>query len=150
MTTNSPNPVGGDVQALIRNIQRRIKNTKRWLSANKSIGNPENEAVELILIYETALAALTAEPVVEVNTWWPLGVDGGEQPFLQPLGNLPEKGSKLYTAPPAQILRPVELPQGRVMQVAFETDPVNADMYLSISRDAAARAIREAGGEVKS
>jgi len=44
--------------------------------------------------------------------------------------------------------KPVKLPQGRLMQVAFETDPVNADMYLCISRDGAVAAIRAAGYEV--
>lgn len=44
--------------------------------------------------------------------------------------------------------QPVKLPPGRLMQVAFETDPVNADMYLCISRDGAITAIRAAGYEV--
>ncbi|MDU6442815.1 MAG: hypothetical protein E6559_23505 [Pantoea sp.] len=50
-------------KALVVSLERRIKNAKRWLSSNKSIGNPEGEAIELISIYEIALAALTAEPV---------------------------------------------------------------------------------------
>lgn len=45
--------------------------------------------------------------------------------------------------------QPVKLPPGKLMQVAFETDPVNADMYLCISRDGAVNAIRVAGYEVQ-
>lgn len=43
----------------------------------------------------------------------------------------------------------VKLAKGRLMQIAYETDPVNADMCLCISRDGAIKAIRVAGGEVE-
>lgn len=49
----------------------------------------------------------------------------------------------------AMTAQPVKLPSGRLMQVAFETDPVNADMYLCISRDGAFAAIRAAGYQVE-
>ncbi|WP_293797119.1 hypothetical protein [uncultured Pantoea sp.] len=56
------------VKELTKDIQRRIKSTNRWLSANKSIGNPEGEAFRQIEIYELALAALTqpASPALKL------------------------------------------------------------------------------------
>lgn len=52
-------------QALIAECNRGIKNTNRWLRANKDIGNPENAAKKQLQIYEIALAALTAEPATQ-------------------------------------------------------------------------------------
>lgn len=112
MTTNSPNPVDGDVQAQPVAWAHRLVNKLNGTIHPWVYGSKEKEPSEGDIFR------------VEVMP--------------------------LYAAPPAQLLRPVELPQGRLMQVAFETDPVNSDMYLCISRDAAVRAIREAGGEVKS
>lgn len=43
----------------------------------------------------------------------------------------------------------VKLAKGRLMQMAYETDPINADMYLCISREGAIEAIKAAGGEVE-
>lgn len=56
------------VKELTKDIQRRMKSTNRWLSANKSIGNPEGEAFRQIEIYELALAALTqpASPALKL------------------------------------------------------------------------------------
>lgn len=56
------------VKELTKDIQRRIKSTNRWLSANKSIGNPQGEAFRQIEIYELALAALTqpAKPALKL------------------------------------------------------------------------------------
>lgn len=56
------------VKELTKDIQRRIKSTNRWLSANKSIGNPEGEAFRQIEIYELALGALTqpASPALKL------------------------------------------------------------------------------------
>jgi len=147
MTTNSPNPVDGDVQALIRNIQRRIKNTKRWLSANKSIGNPESEAVELILIYETALAALTAEPVYQMrlldggdneSEWIEVSLDEFNTQTTEKYGKWERR--TLYTTPPAHLLRPVELPD--CVDDLHGIGPV-------MSADAVVEALHQQGYEVK-
>ena len=53
--------------ALIVSLERRIKNAKRWLSSNKSVGSHEGEAIELISIYEIALVALTAPPAAALK-----------------------------------------------------------------------------------
>lgn len=145
MTTNSPNPVDGDVQALIEYCQRVLHGS--------------NNGSQMEQVYQIALATLTAEPDVMISQEGAeairaiinreMSAAGRTVTFKQPSGIGEEKMMPLYTTPPAQLLRPVELPQGRLMQVAFETDPVNADMCLCISRDAAVRAIQSAGVEVK-
>lgn len=145
MTTNSPNPVDGDVQALIRNIQRRIKNTKRWLSSNKSISNPESEAFELLLIYETALAALTAVPVYQfiVNNPDKDGyIEWGDcnQDYFS---NEPSDSRRiLYTTQPAQLLRPVDLGDC--------TLTINNRNQLCMIESEVVEILRQQGFEVKS
>lgn len=146
MTTNSPNLVDGDVQSYQMPLLTDGERDKAISDFTVRAVNTDCDVS--LLAYQIALAALTAEPsdrIVDdgcsqrigcvqvsdkLNCTWPLG-------------------TQFYTTPPPQLLRPVELPEGRLMQVAFETDPVNADMYLCISRDAAVRAIQLAGGEVK-
>lgn len=104
MTTNSPNPVDGDVQALIEHIKEVLQEYEE----HGGIGYGE-------AVYRTALAALTAEPVAYT--------DAEELETLRK-GTFadmftPHESYKadqlwipLYTTPPAQLLRPVELPGG--------------------------------------
>lgn len=90
-------------KALVVSLERRIKNAKRWLSSNKSIGNPEGEAIELISIYEIALAALTAEPA-----GYTVVTGAGNTLFRK---HKPRKRASneaaipVYTAPPVAALR---------------------------------------------
>lgn len=56
------------------------------------------------------LASEAQEPVAEVKSWWPLGVDGGEQRMFNPIGNVLPIGTKLYAAPP--VAQPVQVPDG--------------------------------------
>ncbi|KNA27971.1 hypothetical protein ACO03_02940 [Pantoea ananatis] len=148
MTTNSPNPVDGDVQELIADCRAEIAEIEKMLSLWGAVPYLKSQLKRQY----AALAALTVEPVYQFIVNNP-DKDG----YIEWADCNPDYFSNessdnrriLYTTPPAQLLRPVELPKGRLMQIAFETDPVNADMCLCISRDAAVRAIREAGYEVK-
>lgn len=47
-------------------------------------------------------AGMHSEPVAEVRAYYPLGIDGGKQKFVQVTGELPDFGAQLYAAPPAQ------------------------------------------------
>lgn len=150
MTTNSPYPVDGDVQALIEQCKDNIDTLTVAL---KHCGQEEaDEIYRNLELQKVALAALTAEPVAHRYAYLP-GIGDADWKYVDSSEYANKSsgysGQDLYTTPPAQLLRPVELPGGGLMQVAFETDPVNADMCLCVSRDAAVRAIREAGYEVK-
>ena len=46
-----------------------------------------------------ALATLASEPVAEVRAYYPLGIDGGKQKFIQVTGELPDFGTQLYVIP---------------------------------------------------
>ncbi len=46
-----------------------------------------------------ALAALDSEPVAEIRAYYPLGIDGGKQKFVQVTGELPDFGAQLYAIP---------------------------------------------------
>lgn len=132
MTTNSPNPVDGDVQALIEHIEKRKSGETR----NDSVSDFNKFQRK---IYEIALAALTAEPADRIvddgcsqrigcvqvsdklNCTWPLG-------------------TQFYTTPPAKLLRPVELPD--CVDDLHGVGPV-------MSADAVVEALRQQGYEVK-
>jgi len=73
------------------------------------IANPQDHLDWVVDMARVALASLEAEPVVKVTEWMPLGIDGGVSKFLQPVGNLPDFGALLYTAPPVAELKPIEL-----------------------------------------
>ncbi|MCH9269649.1 hypothetical protein [Pantoea ananatis] len=94
MTTNSPNSVDGDVQELISDAEAIIE-------LFESAGAINQIAYKLAKI---AHASLTAVPkrMRQANgessrTWVECGSDY-------------HRGTDFYTTPPAQILRPVELP----------------------------------------
>lgn len=112
MTTNSPNPVDGDVQALIKDCQRDIEKLEKSLASNNDhpMSFSEKHLRSELARQQVALAALTAEPVgfcfksdldLMLNKIMISGMMtvrySGEHP--------------LYTTPPAQLLRPVELPK---------------------------------------
>ncbi len=86
-----------------------------------------------------ALASLEAKPVVKVTEWMPLGIDGGVSKFLQPVGNLPDFGAFLYTAPPVPAMQTVDL--SSVDRMLGRNDWLKEFDVVA--------AIRAAGGEVK-
>ncbi|MCK0554674.1 hypothetical protein KFO32_16660 [Pantoea ananatis] len=111
MTTNSPNPVDGDVQALIDHI-----NTQLDLLRSVTIKHVDEFQIEDIKmdikVHEIALASLTAEPVGYGNQRKD-GTGFGSSlrsKHLARAEDLVYKPVPLYTTPPAQLLRPVELP----------------------------------------
>lgn len=108
MTTNSPNTVDGDVQAHqmpVLTEQQREDALKVALRMSASNSMPSlNDHRYSQLFAEIALAALTAVPkrMRQANgegsrTWVECGSDY-------------HRGTDFYTTPPAQLLRPVELP----------------------------------------
>ena len=124
MTTNSHNPVDGDVQALIEYCEHVLHGSNN--------GSPMEQ------VYKIALASLTAEPADRI-------VDDG---CSQRIGCVPVSdtlnctwplGTQFYTTPPAQLLRPVELPE-------FVYDP-EGEPFLH--RDEVAELLRSLGHEVK-
>lgn len=135
MTTNSTNPVDGEVQVL--NVRGRFT-SERFLSEclkpEEISGEKQRARIEELMMWFDRYYLASANPK------WLRGHVAELCYYIMAKGE---------ATPPAQLLRPVELPEGRLMQVAFETDPVNADMHMCISREAAVRAIREAGYEVK-
>ncbi|KAB0555325.1 hypothetical protein [Pantoea stewartii] len=134
MTTNSPNPVDGDVQALIdvcKSDIARLEGTIRRCEANKIFSTIPGHKKDL-LIRQIALAALTAEPVKtklkyssvlpkfigdtneieSVHCW----VHGDTPEFAtneEAYAEAQKMTGDLYTTPPAQLLRPVELPKSQ-------------------------------------
>lgn len=63
---------------------------------------PAEEAEELARI---ALAEMDSEPVAEIRAYYPLGIDGGKQKFVQVTGELPDFGAQLYAIPqPAPVV----------------------------------------------
>ncbi len=138
MTTNSPNPEDGDIQALIGLCKIEIR---RWKAAAET--NPNMRY--MVALMETALASLTTEPLAstekhEISNMratglylraWPVGREENERDGFN---------IHLYTAPPAQLLRPVELTE--------PYDDGHGNLWLP--QDAVISAVKNAGGEVKS
>lgn len=111
MTTNSPNPVDGDVQALIADCQTEIEDLKRSIDRCDAIGTSDylHHLQSKLKRQYAALAALTAEPVADVIKWSHPKEERRCSVQLRKFDLMP---CQLYTTPPAQLLRPVELPTG--------------------------------------
>jgi len=142
MTTNSPNPVDGDVQALIEHCKTMID----------ASAFPETKKVA-----EIALAALTAEPVYQVfSTQLGMWVDSDKDSY-DDYRHIPGHRRIIYTTPPAQLFRPVELPKkierddadGYWMHKSGRVSAVNA-AYFNEAIKECAEALRQQGYEVKS
>lgn len=155
MKTNSPNPVEGDVQALIAHIKEVLQE----YDEHGGIGYGES-------VYRTALAALTAERcgsiIQAVNP-----KTGSVNIFYRSRGIEsidPEEVAEwemqevehLYTTPPAQLLRPVEFPDIEENETAFKSGLNSLIDCLEDCGDAeqglrlALRSISEKWHEVKS
>ena len=107
MTTNSPNTVDGDVQTLIADCQAEIamlkKQIPRWQNNNYTLPYLKSQLAR----QQVALAALTAEPVADVVTWFHPQEERRCAVQLRKFDLIP---GHLYTTPPAQLLGQVELP----------------------------------------
>lgn len=124
MTTNSPNPVDADVQALIADCERDIDVLEAAIDYQEIYSSPSRvkEIRSELARQMLALAALTTERcgslIQAVNP-----KTGSVNIFYRSRGIEsidPEEVAEwemqevehLYTTPPAQLLRPVELPTG--------------------------------------
>ncbi|WP_194761198.1 hypothetical protein [Pantoea ananatis] len=156
MTTNSPNPVVGDVQALIADCQAEIEDLKRSIDRCDAIGTTEYlyQLQSKLKRQYAALDALTAEPAAytdaeELETlrkgtfadmFTPHETYKADQLWIP-----------LYTTPPAQLLRPVELPDLKVCS----SDYAGSQLWIEAqvwnkAIDSCAEALRQQGYEVKS
>lgn len=114
MTTNSPNPVDGDVQALIADCQADIEDLKRSIDRCDAIGTSDYlyQLQSKLKRQYAALASLTAEPALW-SYWFNDKTHYQEAKFGRPqIKNGKYVRETYYTTPPAQLLRPVELPCG--------------------------------------
>ncbi|WP_210487280.1 hypothetical protein [Pantoea ananatis] len=108
MTTNSPNPVDGDVQALTESQRENVIRACRDTIKHAADFNELD-----VLMARVALAALTAEPVAHRYAYLP-GIGDTDWKYVDSYEYANKSsgysGQDLYATPPAQILRPVELP----------------------------------------
>ncbi len=139
-----PNPVDGDVQALIADCQAEIEKLEKAIKNINSYVKPayRNECLSKcqseLRRQQIALASLTAEPCAYLyGASFERGEVEGE------IEDSPGTDLPVYTTPPAKLLRPVELPK--------ETGKMGNDFWLGEMnmRSAFIKAIREAGYEVK-
>lgn len=145
MTTNSPYPVDGDVQALIADCQQEIDSLKWKINRTRKSGGTLVYMESCLKRQQIALAALTAEPVYQFIVNNP-DKDG----YIEWADCNPDYFSKepkdsrriLYTTTPAQLLRPVELPIKRRPWSCADSDNV-LDYQETVT------ALRNQGYEVK-
>ncbi|EET5594077.1 DUF551 domain-containing protein [Escherichia coli] len=86
---------------MITITKERLLTIKQWRETygpDSNVVLPAEEAEELARI---ALVSLEAEPVAKIIAHYPLGVDVGKQKFVQAIGELPDFGGYLFSAPPA-------------------------------------------------
>lgn len=147
MTTNSPNPVDGDVQALIADCQAEIAQIEKALTTWGDAWIPSLQSK--LKRQQVALAALTAEHVYQF-----IANNPDKDGYIEWADCNPDYFSKeptdmrriLYTAPPAQLLRPVGLPQ------AFAYTIEGMEEYVDgwwLRKDDVIEALRQQGYEVK-
>lgn len=146
MTTNSPNPVDGDVQALIADCQAEIAEIEKMLALRGAVPYLKSQLKR----QQVALASLTAQPddrIVDDGCYQRIGC----VQVSDKLNCTWSLGTQFYTNPPAQILRPVEKPQSfygviqdgkSVMLSAYDGQWLNKTDVIE--------ALRQQGYEVKS
>lgn len=156
MTTNSPNPVDGDVQA--HQMPELSQEQRDYLlcfinDAFKSLSGVEPESTKKYdenlgeltkQVFQVSLAALKAEPVADVVTW---NHPHEERRCAVQLRKFDLAPGNLYTTPPAQLLRPVELPQA--FAYTIEGMEEYADGWW-LRKDDVIEVLRQQGYEVKS
>ncbi|WP_432372376.1 hypothetical protein ACRPHP_16755 [Pantoea allii] len=144
MTTNSSNPVDGDVQALIADCQAEIEDLKRSIDRCDAIGTTEYlyQLQSKLKRQYAALEALTAEPYVYASRNTDMSKES--QHFSASVFNNAwgyEYTLPLYTTPPAQLLRPVDL--GNC------TLTINNRNQLCLVESEVVETLRQQGYEVK-
>jgi len=137
MTTNSSNPVDGDVQALIADCQAEIAEIEKMLALWGAVPYLKSQLKR----QQVALAALTAEPVGWRDYQSDSGVRWKQGEIFY--GLTPHR-APLYTTPPAQLLRTVQLPP---FIHSWEGDDVISGRNKGIMD--CAEALRQQGFEVK-
>ncbi|WP_210515122.1 hypothetical protein [Pantoea ananatis] len=144
MKTNSPNPVDGDVQALIADCEAEIVELEKRLTTWGEVWIPYLQSK--LRRQQIALAALTAKPVAFLyGASFERGEVEGE------IEDCPGTDMPVFTTPPAQLLRPVELKDCEFGAVSIMSG--GSKDYCNGFVDGtnnAIKAIREAGYEVKS
>ena len=157
MTTNSPNPVDGDVQALILDCQAEISEIEKSLTTWGEAWIPYLQSK--LKRQHVALAALTTKYVGTVS----IAMDWSTHRNIATINMRPDlvlaemkDGDAIYTTPPAQLLRPVELPDIEENEAAFKAGLNSLVDCLEDCGDAeqglrlALRSISEKWQEVKS
>ncbi|WP_350345446.1 hypothetical protein [Klebsiella oxytoca] len=81
---------------LTRERLEKIKSWRETYGAGSNVMLPAEEAEALARM---ALDAMDSAPVAEIRAYYPLGIDGGKQKFVQVTGELPDFGAQLYAAP---------------------------------------------------
>lgn len=143
MKSSSPNQVDGDVQALIADCQAEIEDLKRSIDRCDAIGTADYlyHLQSRLKRQYAALDALTAAPYAYASCNTDMRKESeyfSGSIFNNAWGE--EYTLPLYTNPPAQLLRPVELPE--------PYDDGHGNLWLP--QDAVIYAVKNAGGEVKS
>ncbi|WP_409365427.1 hypothetical protein [Escherichia coli] len=106
-------------EQLIEMIKRNITVMERY---------PDLVTAQMDLeVYKIALASLEAEPVAEIRAFYPTGVDGGKQKFIQVIGELPDFGGHLYATPPVPVV-PEEIGMSSLLPVM--SDQLEAVGYV--------------------
>lgn len=149
MTTNSPNPVDGDVQALIYRCKDAVAHLSQMVDAGIRGGRYSvTEYRYQLMINKTALAALEAEPVAWV-VMAPQGdyIERNPEVVAHLEGTGLAKCKPLYDTPPAQLLRPVDLSQCK--KLWYEHDDLSA-VIVCIPLKEIKKVLRQQGYEVKS
>ena len=59
----------------------------------------DDDDAKILQVLKWKLASLDVDPVAEIRAYYPLGIDGGKQKFVQPLGELPDFGTELFASP---------------------------------------------------
>lgn len=94
MTTNSPNPVDGDVQALIEFCESEVKRLQAVINSKNTFATAQLRMK--LEIHKTALASMKSEPVAQFADDFIFNLR------KQPNGERWPVDTLLYTAPPAQ------------------------------------------------
>ncbi len=142
MTTNSPNPVHGDVQALIADCKVEIDSLKWKIDRVRKSGGTLVYLESCLKRQQVALAALTADPIGFIHNY----VNPGDTKSTSAISKEENRhyGRPVYLNPPVQVFRPVQLPDISAGKYYTGEGVFKA---FDCKRDLVA-AIRAAGGEV--
>lgn len=142
MTTNSPNSVDGDVQALIADCQAEIAEIEKVLAIDEyaAISHLQSKLKR----QKVALAALTAKPIIWNTGFIQNATDADFNHERTENHDVP-----LYTTPPAQLLRPVELPPKSDVKMGGDAKTRALLTGMNMMLKSCTEALRQQGYEVK-